>query len=291
MAQKHLKRLKLIATAVYIGFKPLCRLTLIHLFVLSGFPSPVLQKMQDICELSSETSSNLKVCLGLFSRREGVSLNCRQCLFFFLYLFMHVFITLTPHESTRMVLKMYFGFSTPVWFVQRTDHTGENWRRMSCGGLQVKCAGVTDSADTFANFKLWENELVISCMGWPLLFFFFLLQLPSPFTELRHTCSTMHFHAHLQTGLSRAGSKVNVWPHFLCGAAAPQLCRFFFFFFSFFFVLFFFLSWMRSAVKSQQKANVCISMNRPSLKRNTKHCIGWWDAVQSGASQFFSLGC
>ncbi|XP_075895521.1 oxysterol-binding protein-related protein 1 isoform X2 [Nelusetta ayraudi] len=35
-------------------------------------PSPLLQKMQDICELSSETSSSLKVCLSLFSRREGV---------------------------------------------------------------------------------------------------------------------------------------------------------------------------------------------------------------------------
>lgn len=42
--------------------------------VPSGFPSAVLQKIQDIYELSSETSSSLSVCLGLFSRQEGVSL-------------------------------------------------------------------------------------------------------------------------------------------------------------------------------------------------------------------------
>ncbi|XP_071371635.1 oxysterol-binding protein-related protein 1 isoform X1 [Centroberyx affinis] len=36
------------------------------------FPSTILQKMQEVCELSSETSSNLSVCLGLFSRQEGV---------------------------------------------------------------------------------------------------------------------------------------------------------------------------------------------------------------------------
>lgn len=55
-----------------------CRWALIHSFVFPGFPSPVLQKMQDICELSSETNSNLKVCLDLFSRREGVSLRFLQ---------------------------------------------------------------------------------------------------------------------------------------------------------------------------------------------------------------------
>ncbi|XP_056233589.1 oxysterol-binding protein-related protein 1 isoform X1 [Seriola aureovittata] len=37
-----------------------------------SFPSSVLQKMEEICELSSETSSGLSVCLGLFSRQEGV---------------------------------------------------------------------------------------------------------------------------------------------------------------------------------------------------------------------------
>ncbi|XP_022607141.1 oxysterol-binding protein-related protein 1-like isoform X4 [Seriola dumerili] len=37
-----------------------------------SFPSSVLQKMEEICELSSETSSSLSVCLGLFSRQEGV---------------------------------------------------------------------------------------------------------------------------------------------------------------------------------------------------------------------------
>uniref|UniRef100_A0A671UK88 Oxysterol-binding protein n=1 Tax=Sparus aurata TaxID=8175 RepID=A0A671UK88_SPAAU len=36
------------------------------------FPSAVLQKMQEIHELSSETSSSLSVCLGFFSRQEGV---------------------------------------------------------------------------------------------------------------------------------------------------------------------------------------------------------------------------
>lgn len=29
--------------------------------------------MQEICELSSETTSNLNICLSLFSRQEGVS--------------------------------------------------------------------------------------------------------------------------------------------------------------------------------------------------------------------------
>ncbi|XP_023281105.1 oxysterol-binding protein-related protein 1-like isoform X1 [Seriola lalandi dorsalis] len=37
-----------------------------------SFPSSVLQKMEEICELSTETSSGLSVCLGLFSRQEGV---------------------------------------------------------------------------------------------------------------------------------------------------------------------------------------------------------------------------
>ncbi|XP_071343033.1 oxysterol-binding protein-related protein 1 isoform X2 [Trachinotus anak] len=37
-----------------------------------SFPSTILQKMQKICELSSETSSSLSVCLSLFSRQEGV---------------------------------------------------------------------------------------------------------------------------------------------------------------------------------------------------------------------------
>ncbi|KAF7659106.1 hypothetical protein LDENG_00003180 [Lucifuga dentata] len=36
------------------------------------FPSSLLQKMQEICELSCETSSSLSVCLSLFSRQEGV---------------------------------------------------------------------------------------------------------------------------------------------------------------------------------------------------------------------------
>ncbi|KAM4629559.1 oxysterol-binding protein-related protein 1 isoform 2-T2 [Polymixia lowei] len=35
-------------------------------------PSAVLQKMQEVCELSNETCSNLNVCLSLFSRQEGV---------------------------------------------------------------------------------------------------------------------------------------------------------------------------------------------------------------------------
>ncbi|KAM7410352.1 hypothetical protein PAMA_001678 [Pampus argenteus] len=36
------------------------------------FPSTVLQKMQEICELSSKTNSSLSVCLSLLSRQEGV---------------------------------------------------------------------------------------------------------------------------------------------------------------------------------------------------------------------------
>ncbi|XP_011472023.1 oxysterol-binding protein-related protein 1 isoform X1 [Oryzias latipes] len=36
------------------------------------FPSAVLQKMQEICDLSSETSSNLSVCLSLLSKQQGV---------------------------------------------------------------------------------------------------------------------------------------------------------------------------------------------------------------------------
>ncbi|XP_047192638.1 oxysterol-binding protein-related protein 1 isoform X3 [Scophthalmus maximus] len=37
-----------------------------------SFPAAVLQKMQEICKLSSETSSSLSVCLGLLSKQEGV---------------------------------------------------------------------------------------------------------------------------------------------------------------------------------------------------------------------------
>lgn len=44
-----------------------------YVFVPSGFPSAILPKMQEICELSSETSSSLSVCLSFFSRQEGVS--------------------------------------------------------------------------------------------------------------------------------------------------------------------------------------------------------------------------
>ncbi|XP_044054266.1 oxysterol-binding protein-related protein 1 isoform X1 [Siniperca chuatsi] len=36
------------------------------------FPSAILQKMQEICELSSATHSSLSVCLSFFSRQEGV---------------------------------------------------------------------------------------------------------------------------------------------------------------------------------------------------------------------------
>ncbi|XP_037627150.1 oxysterol-binding protein-related protein 1 isoform X2 [Sebastes umbrosus] len=36
------------------------------------FPSAIPQKMQEICELSSETSSSLSICLSLLSRQEGV---------------------------------------------------------------------------------------------------------------------------------------------------------------------------------------------------------------------------
>ncbi|CAL9695725.1 unnamed protein product [Knipowitschia caucasica] len=40
--------------------------------LFENFPSTFLQKMQEICDLSGETSSNLSVCLSLFSRQEGV---------------------------------------------------------------------------------------------------------------------------------------------------------------------------------------------------------------------------
>lgn len=40
--------------------------------LLEKFPSTILHKIQEICELSSETSSSLSVCLSLFSRQEGV---------------------------------------------------------------------------------------------------------------------------------------------------------------------------------------------------------------------------
>ncbi|XP_029356904.1 oxysterol-binding protein-related protein 1 isoform X2 [Echeneis naucrates] len=37
-----------------------------------SFPSAIVQKMQEICELSSKTSSSLSICLSLFSRQEGM---------------------------------------------------------------------------------------------------------------------------------------------------------------------------------------------------------------------------
>uniref|UniRef100_A0A3B5AJ91 Oxysterol-binding protein n=1 Tax=Stegastes partitus TaxID=144197 RepID=A0A3B5AJ91_9TELE len=47
----------------------------LHYFVClipSGFPSTIVQKMQEICELSSETNSSLSICLSFISRQEGV---------------------------------------------------------------------------------------------------------------------------------------------------------------------------------------------------------------------------
>ncbi|XP_024921315.1 oxysterol-binding protein-related protein 1 [Cynoglossus semilaevis] len=40
--------------------------------LLQNFPTSTLQKMKEICELSSETSCNLNVCLCLLSKKEGV---------------------------------------------------------------------------------------------------------------------------------------------------------------------------------------------------------------------------
>lgn len=58
----------------FIPVVTLCEWSFIDVrFPPSGFPSAVLQKMQEIHELSSETSSSLSVCLGFFSRQEGVS--------------------------------------------------------------------------------------------------------------------------------------------------------------------------------------------------------------------------
>uniref|UniRef100_A0A671UK83 Oxysterol-binding protein n=1 Tax=Sparus aurata TaxID=8175 RepID=A0A671UK83_SPAAU len=57
----------------FIPVVTLCEWSFIDVrFPPSGFPSAVLQKMQEIHELSSETSSSLSVCLGFFSRQEGV---------------------------------------------------------------------------------------------------------------------------------------------------------------------------------------------------------------------------
>uniref|UniRef100_A0A8C7JR04 Oxysterol-binding protein n=1 Tax=Oncorhynchus kisutch TaxID=8019 RepID=A0A8C7JR04_ONCKI len=42
------------------------------LFVPSELPPVMLQKMKEVCELSSETYSNLNHCLSLFSRQDGV---------------------------------------------------------------------------------------------------------------------------------------------------------------------------------------------------------------------------
>lgn len=59
--------------SLFISVTTLC------VFVInpSGFPAAVLQKMQEICKLSSETSSSLSVCLGLLSKQEGVSVGFR----------------------------------------------------------------------------------------------------------------------------------------------------------------------------------------------------------------------
>lgn len=38
-----------------------------------GFPPAMLKKIEEIGELSRETSSSLNVCLSLFSRQDGVS--------------------------------------------------------------------------------------------------------------------------------------------------------------------------------------------------------------------------
>lgn len=50
----------------------LCRSALADACLPLGLPPYVLQKIQGIYELSSETSSNLSACLSLFSKQEGV---------------------------------------------------------------------------------------------------------------------------------------------------------------------------------------------------------------------------
>lgn len=140
-----------------------------------------------------------------------------------------------------------------------------------------RCTGVPD---TFANFKLWLNGLVESYMSWPSLF---LLQLLSSFRALPLTWSIIHFHAHLQTGFPRARSNAN--------ASFAELqslsCVDFFFFFLPYFSFFFFLNTLHHEKPTESQCS--FSMNRPGLKRNRKHCIGWWDAVQCGASKLFHL--
>lgn len=55
----------------------------------------------------------------------------------------------------------------------------------------------------------------------------------------------------------------------------------------FFFLLRF--SWIGSTMKSRLDSNLVSPWIGP-VSKGKKHCIGWWDAVQSGASKFFHLG-
>lgn len=57
---------------LFLGVINFCRSAFTDVCLPSGLPPDVLQKIQAIYKLSSETSSNLGVCLSLFSRQEGV---------------------------------------------------------------------------------------------------------------------------------------------------------------------------------------------------------------------------
>jgi len=52
----------------------------------------VVQKLKDVCEASSETCSSLNLCLGLFSRQEGVCIYCALVpAHFFRIIFLFIF--------------------------------------------------------------------------------------------------------------------------------------------------------------------------------------------------------
>lgn len=176
------------------------------------------------------------------------------CILFFLFVcdcLPYRFITTRVHQNG--LEDVFLDLSTPVWFVQQTDCIGEN----NCS----VCHAVDCKLDALVLLTALTPVLNYGRMNWRNLtwaghcFFFFNFSL-APFTQLPHTCSTMHFHAHLQTGFSCARSKVNVWQRFLCRAAVAQLCsRFYFFLFFLIFLGFFFLFLLLLEYASPWKAN------------------------------------
>lgn len=86
----------------FISLITLCRQSLIDVFVSSGFPSAIPQKLQEICELSSETSSSLSVCLSLLSKQEGVSVSVPRADLFVLF------------ESLQQLLRGFLSIASSV---------------------------------------------------------------------------------------------------------------------------------------------------------------------------------